>query len=344
MGSVGAHQSTTRSGPHGRTPSIARSVAWQQASAQLPRSTRVVDSNDTSSGFVAAAAPTSCAAMNPPTSAGRIPANVLLAARASVTAGLAKHVDAVNLLDCYDRLEEWVALPAARPPLGDLASTANPRSSALSFPSGEARRSTRCPLLSIYFGLDMSFAHPIRYSRTEYVAFEASSNVRHEFLDGQIYGMAGGTPEHAALAAAVIGLLFGQLRGSRCRSYDADLRVRVLETGLATYPDVTIVCGPPQRDPEDDNAVTNPTLLVEVTSPSTESYDRGEKFRHYRRIASLRQYVIVSHRERTVDVWTRDDAGGWQQLTARDGERAALDAIGAALDVDALYEGLALAH
>lgn len=190
----------------------------------------------------------------------------------------------------------------------------------------------------------MSFVHPVRYSRAEYVAFEASSNVRHEFLDGQIYGMAGGTPEHAALAAAVIGLLFGQLRGGRCRPDDADLRIRVQETGLTSYPDVAVVCGPLERDPEDENAVTNPTLLVEVTSPSTESYDRGEKFRHYQRITSLRQYVVVSHRERSVDVWTRDDAGGWQQLTSQHGERAALAAIAAELDVSALYEGLALAH
>jgi hypothetical protein len=80
-----------------------------------------------------------------------------------------------------------------------------------------------------------SQAHPIRYTWSEYLAFEASSNVRHEFLDGQIYGMAGGTPEHAALAAAVIGLLLAKLRGGRSRAYDADLRVRVLATGLATY-------------------------------------------------------------------------------------------------------------
>lgn len=91
-------------------------------------------------------------------------------------------------------------------------------------------------------------AHPIRYSWAEYLAFEATSNVRHEFLDGQSYGMAGGTPEHAALAAAVVGLLFGPLRGGRYRIYDADLRVRVLATGLATYPDVTIVCGPREHD------------------------------------------------------------------------------------------------
>jgi len=97
-----------------------------------------------------------------------------------------------------------------------------------------------------------------------------------------------------------------------------------------------------QNDPEDENAVTNPTLLVEVTSPSTGSYDRGEKFAHYQRIASLQQFVVVSHRERSVDVWTREDAGGWQQRTFRDGQRAELGSIGSVLDVAALYEGLAL--
>jgi Uma2 family endonuclease len=192
-----------------------------------------------------------------------------------------------------------------------------------------------------YWETMTSPAHRVRYSWADYVALEASSNVKHEFLDGQIYAMAGGTPEHAALAAAVIGLLFGQLRGGRCRAYDADLRVRVLATGLATYPDVTIVCGPPERAPDDENAVTNPSLVVEVLSPSTEEYDREEKFEHYKQIPSLRQYVLVSYREREVEVWTRDDAGGWSRAIARDGESARLDVVGAALDVRELYDAAA---
>jgi Uma2 family endonuclease len=106
--------------------------------------------------------------------------------------------------------------------------------------------------------------HRIRFSFSEYLAFEASSNVKHEYLDGQIYAMAGGTPEHAALAAAVIGLLFPQLRGGSCRALDADLRIRVGATGLATYPDVTVVCGPRELDPDDPHAVTNPTLIVDL--------------------------------------------------------------------------------
>lgn len=184
-------------------------------------------------------------------------------------------------------------------------------------------------------------AHGIRWERSEYLALEAVSNVKHEFLDGQIYGMAGGTPEHAALAASAVGLLFAQLRQGRCRIYDADLRVRVLETGLTTYPDATVVCGPRERDPEDENAITNPTVIIEVLSRSTEDYDRGDKFDHYKRISSLRQYVLISHRSREVEVWTRDDAGAWVKAAASDGGRASLASINAVLDVDELYEAAA---
>jgi Uma2 family endonuclease len=180
-------------------------------------------------------------------------------------------------------------------------------------------------------------AHHVRYSFAEYLGLEASSNVKHEYLDGQIYGIAGGTPEHAALTAAVSGLLFAQLRGGRCRAHNADLRVRVLETGLATYPDVTIVCGPRTLDPEDPNAVTNPTLIVEVPSRSTEEYDRGDKFEHYKRIASLQQYVLVAFREREIEVWSRD-ASGWEKTVARAGEVAALASIGAELNVTEVYD------
>ncbi len=184
-------------------------------------------------------------------------------------------------------------------------------------------------------------AHRIRYSRGDYLALEASSNVKHEFLDGQIYGMAGGTPEHAALKAAVTGLLFGQIRGGRCRAYDADLRVRVLETGLATYPDVTVVCGSREVDPEDENAVTNPTLIVEVLSRSTEDYDRGDKFEHYKRIESLEQYVLVSHRVKEVQVWTRAGDSEWASANYSEGDKARLESIGAELDVSELYAAVA---
>lgn len=185
-----------------------------------------------------------------------------------------------------------------------------------------------------------ALAHRVRYSYAEYLALEASSNVKHEYFDGQIYGMAGGSPEHAALAAAVVGLLFPQLQQGRCRAFSADLRVRVEASGLATYPDVTVVCGPRLPSAQDAQAVTNPTLLVEVSSPGTEEYDRGDKFEHYRQIPALQQYVIISHRERHITVWSRTNGDTWVETHSIDGDVVDLSSIGARLDVRTLYDAI----
>jgi Uma2 family endonuclease len=182
-----------------------------------------------------------------------------------------------------------------------------------------------------------AFGHNVHYSYAEYLTLEATSNVKHEYLGGQIYAMAGGSPEHAALQAAAIGILFKQLDGGRCRPHSSDLHVRVLATGLGTYPDVTVVCGPTERDPEHPQTVVNPTVILEVLSNSTESYDRTEKFEHYKQIPSLQHYVLVSHTERTLEVWSR--AGeAWSQSIVREGESANLTAIGATFDVRELYD------
>jgi Uma2 family endonuclease len=176
-----------------------------------------------------------------------------------------------------------------------------------------------------------------RYTFREYVLLEEHSNVRHEFLGGEIYAMAGGTPEHAALAAAITAALFTAARGGPCRVHSSDLRVRVLATGLATYPDVTVVCGPYELDPEDKNSVVNPTVVVEITSESTEEYDRVEKLAAYQRIPSLAAVVLVSHRERLVEVLERDGSTAWRRTEARRGARVRLAALDVQLDVDDLY-------
>lgn len=177
-------------------------------------------------------------------------------------------------------------------------------------------------------------------SYADYLTLEETSTTKHEWLDGTVYdlheqGMAGGTPDHAGLAAAVTILLGVQLRGKPCRAFSSDLKVRVSATGLTTYADVTIVCGKLETAAEDANAVTNPTLIVEVLSDSTEAYDRGEKFGHYRRIPSLREYVIVSQHERSIEVWRKNERGRWELAQeAGPGEDAALTSIGCTLPVD----------
>jgi Uma2 family endonuclease len=171
----------------------------------------------------------------------------------------------------------------------------------------------------------------------EYLVAEEASVDRHWFLSGEVFAMAGGTPEHAALAAAVIGQLAAGLHARPCRIFTSDARVRVPATGLATYPDVTVVCSKREADPDDPNAITNPVLLVEVLSDSTEAHDRGEKAAHYRHLASLREYVLVSHRERRVEVFRRNEAGRWELYEAGAGGVAELTSVGCTLDVDAIY-------
>lgn len=176
-----------------------------------------------------------------------------------------------------------------------------------------------------------------KYTLEEYVRLEEYANVRHEFLDGQIYAMAGGTPEHGTYAANVIGLLTSQLVGKPCRVQTSDVRIRVQATGLDTYPDASVVCGHAERDPNDPNAIVNPVVLVEVLSPSTEEYDQGEKLEHYQRIESLREVVFVQHREQRVDVVRRQHDGSWLTTSGTSGDTLELEALGCALSVDSVY-------
>lgn len=175
-----------------------------------------------------------------------------------------------------------------------------------------------------------------RYTFLDYLRLEDESSTRHEFLDGEIVAIAGGTPEHAALAMAVGRQLGNQLAGRSCRVFSSDLRIRVPATGLTTYPDVTVVCGRTERDPESATTVINPSLVVEITSDSTEAYDRGSKLESYKALPSLSAILIVSHREPSVDVWARTPEG-WSRSTAAPGERARVDSLGVELDLDTLY-------
>jgi len=125
-----------------------------------------------------------------------------------------------------------------------------------------------------------------------------------------------------------------------CRVFTSDLRVRVPATGLSTYPDAAVVRGRTSRAADDNLAVVNPLVLVEVTSPSTEDYDRGEKLRHYKHLPSLREVVIASHREPKPTVHRRMDAGNWTLIEAGPGQTVTLESVAARLEVDRLYGGL----
>ncbi|HEY6477343.1 MAG TPA: Uma2 family endonuclease [Polyangia bacterium] len=174
------------------------------------------------------------------------------------------------------------------------------------------------------------------YSFTDYLAVEESNPVRHEFLDGEIYAMAGGTILHAALTVAASFALSANLTG-RCRVFSSDLRVRCLATGLACYPDVTVICGNVETDPESKDTVANPTVVVEVLSPATIDYDLGEKFENYRQIPSLRAVVYVWQDRRQIELRART-GDVWRTETIGAGGVATIEALACTLDVNALYD------
>lgn len=177
-----------------------------------------------------------------------------------------------------------------------------------------------------------------RFTFEDYLVLEETSLAKHEFLDGHVWAMAGGTPDHGAIAANVIALLSNQVRHRACRVFTSDVRIRVLATGLATYPDVSVVCGVQEHDPTDPkkNTVTNPCVLVKVLSPSTEAYDRGEKVAHYKQIPSVQEIVLVAHEERRIELWRR--AGDHWVLDVIHGEEPApIVSIGAELPLAEVY-------
>ncbi|HXH23949.1 MAG TPA: Uma2 family endonuclease [Vicinamibacterales bacterium] len=175
-----------------------------------------------------------------------------------------------------------------------------------------------------------------RYSFQDYLAVEEVSTIKHEYLDGEMYAMGGGSVLHAALSAAVVAALHAQLRG-RCRVFSSDLRTRIRATGLASYADATVVCGAVEADPENVDTVTNPTALVEVLSPSTIDYDLGEKFEHYKQAPSVRAVVYVWQDRRRIMVRERRPRGEWSERVFEAGHVASIEALDCRLDVDAIY-------
>ena len=174
------------------------------------------------------------------------------------------------------------------------------------------------------------------YTYREYLALEAGSNVKHEFFNGEIYAMAGRMPEHAALTVAISAALLAQLRGGSCRVFSSDLRIRVLSSGLTAYPDVSVVRGELERDPESDLSILNPKVLVEVLSESTAAYDRGEKLEQYKLIDTLQAILLFSQNSRCVELHERSTRGWRTEIFSGD-QQVLLPSIGAELSLTSIY-------
>lgn len=176
------------------------------------------------------------------------------------------------------------------------------------------------------------------YTFADYLVLERDSAIKHEFDAGEILAMAGGTARHSALAVNVA-VALSPPRAAGCTVFQSDMRVRVAATGRATYPDVSMVCGPIEYDPEDTarTTITNPVLVVEVLSVTTEKGDRGNKWMHYQRIPSLHEYVLVNQEPR-IEIYRRTTPDTWEYFEVREG--AARLASGPTLDLSILYADL----
>ena len=177
-----------------------------------------------------------------------------------------------------------------------------------------------------------------RLTHAEYVAFEAPASARHEYCAGQVFAISGGTPEHSLVASNVTRLLGNLVASKPCVVLNSDASVYVEATDLATYPDATVICGPVTRHPSLENSVINPVLIVEVLPPSTEAYDRGARFSHYKRLATFTEYLLIATDRFHIDHFVREGDGTWR-VTEASGRAAvvSLSAIDGSLSLAEVY-------
>lgn len=157
----------------------------------------------------------------------------------------------------------------------------------------------------------MSTQVKVYFTPDEYLALERQAEYKSEYFNGEIFAMTGASRRHNLVAANVLAALHTQLRKRPCEIYPSDMRVKVRATGLYTYPDVVIVCGEPSFDDKQKDTLVNPTALAEVLSKSTASYDRGEKFEHYRKLTSLADYLVIAQNKYHVEHYTRQPDNQW---------------------------------
>lgn len=162
-----------------------------------------------------------------------------------------------------------------------------------------------------------------RMSYAQYLEREDVATTKSEYYAGEVFAMAGGSRRHNSITGNIFATLHAKLSNSPCRPFLSDHRIRISSLDLGTYPDVSVVCGELEGDKADPEAITNPQILIEVLSDSTESYDRGRKFGFYRQINSLKEYVLVSQHEPVVERFIRQSNGDWL-LTVYKGFEAAL--------------------
>jgi Uma2 family endonuclease len=179
-----------------------------------------------------------------------------------------------------------------------------------------------------------------RFTPEEYFTWEEQQLERHELIDGQVYAMTGGTVNHSQIAVKFISLLDNHLSGSGCKTLNSDCRVNIFESNNYTYPDLSVTCD--DRDRTATKYITYPCLIIEVLSFSTEAYDRGGKFRMYRKNPILQDYVLVSSEKIEIDLYRKTESGSWEIINYQAGDTIELKSVNLTFAIERIYEGISL--
>lgn len=179
---------------------------------------------------------------------------------------------------------------------------------------------------------------PTLYSPEEYLRLERSSNVRHEYIDGEIFEMAGGNRRHNGIETNCIRLISTHLLDRDCSVYGSDMRIKIESTGKYSYADAVALCGKEIFEDENEDTLINPSLIIEVLSKSTEAYDRGQKFEYYQTIPSFREYVLIAQEPYRVELYVRKESNIWTYFEYRQpDDLLVLDSIDCKLALKDIY-------
>jgi Uma2 family endonuclease len=181
-------------------------------------------------------------------------------------------------------------------------------------------------------------SHSPKLTPAEYFAWEEQQLCRHEYINGEVYAMSGGTQNHSRIALKFAALLDNHLTDSVCRVFNSDCRVNFVETDDYTYPDASVSCD--RRDKTTTQYITYPCLIVEVLSESTEAYDRGNKFFRYRQNPQLQDYVLVSSQEIAIDLYRKGSNERWEIVNYRAGDVVELQSVNLSFTIEKIYRGI----
>jgi len=182
----------------------------------------------------------------------------------------------------------------------------------------------------------------IKFSLDDFMRWEAEQSERHEYINGEVFAMTGARDGHNTIAGNLFAALRSALRGSSCRAFIADMKLRVDAADAAFYPDVMVTCDARDKTPEADLAKRHPALIVEVLSESTAAYDRGLKFEYYRNIDSLKEYLLVEQDRRHADLFRKGKDDLWVLYASGETDDVVLESVGMRLSMDLLYEDVSL--